>query len=48
MRNVGYKMLRFSNKTELDADINVLGRTVLFAKLAIGFAANDNVIKGSS
>lgn len=43
-----YKILRFSNKTELDADINVLGRTVLFAKLAIGFAANDNVIKGSS
>ena len=42
-----YKMLRFSNKTELDADINVLGRTVLFAKLAIGFAANDSVIKGS-
>ncbi len=42
-----YQMLRFSNKTELDVDIKILGRTVLFAKLATGFAANDNLIKGS-
>jgi hypothetical protein len=42
-----YQLLRFSNKTELDADIKILGRTALFAKLATGFAANDNLIKGS-